>query len=557
MSIQLNVLLVEDSENDALLLIRHLKKGGYDPQYTRVFDQHDLDQALGSQRWDIAISDHNMPNFSSELALRSIRKVDRDLPVIIVSGTIGEEQAVKAMRLGAHDYIMKDDLARLLPAVERELREALNRKSHHEAEQKIRYMASHDALTGLINRYSFEEKLIELLSTVNQGLKHAFLYIDLDQFKIVNDTSGHVAGDELLRKISSELQNVLGGEDMLARLGGDEFGVLLENCSLTVAESIAEKIIKAVKAFQFTWKDRTFTLGASIGLVMINAQQHDPAEIMSAADIACYTAKDSGRNRVHVYHPDNADMARLQVEMEWVSTLQAAIAEDHFRLYTQCIQPLTEKHKNLRCYEFLLRLVADNGNIIMPDSFIPAAERYDLMPDIDRWVIDHVLAYMAEKKEKNDVLCFVNLSANTIDDITLTAFIHEKLEQYQVPAHCVCFEITETAAISNQGAAIQFIHEIRNLGCLFALDDFGTGMSSFSYLRSLPVDFIKIDGEFVRNMGKDKMSKAIVEAINSIGHVAGLETIGEHTESEEILQTLKELGVDFAQGYVIQKPVEI
>ena len=557
MPIPLNVLLIEDSENDALLLIRHLKKGGYDPQYTRVFDQHDLDQALSSQRWDMAISDHNMPNFSSELALRTIQEFDKDLPVIIVSGTIGEDQAVNAMRLGAHDYIMKGDLTRLLPAVERELKEALNRKSHHKAEQKILYMAKHDALTGLINRYSFEEKLNEMLSTVNQGLIHAFLYIDLDQFKIVNDTSGHVAGDELLRQISKELQKVLRDEEMLARLGGYEFGVLLENCSLTVAENIADKIIKTIKTFQFTWKDRTFTLGASIGLVVINEQQHDPAEIMSAADIACYTAKDSGRNRVHVYHPDNAEMARLQVEMEWVSRLQAAIAEDRFQLYKQCIQPLTEKHKNLRCCEFLLRLVGDDGKIIMPDSFIPAAERYNLMPDIDRWVIDRVLSYMAEKNEKKDVLSFVNLSANTIDDITLTAFIQEKLEQYQVPAHCLCFEITETAAISNQGAAIQFIQEIRHLGCLFALDDFGTGMSSFSYLRSLPVDFIKIDGEFVRNMGKDKMSKAIVEAINSIGHVAGLETIGEHTESEEIIQNLKELGVDFAQGYAIQKPVEI
>ena len=553
----LNVLLIEDSENDALLLIRHLKKGGYDPQYTRVFDQHNLDQALSSQHWDMAISDHNMPNFSSELALRTIQKFDKDLPVIIVSGTIGEDQAVNAMRLGAHDYIMKGDLTRLLPAVERELKEALNRKSHQEAEQKILYMARHDALTGLINRYSFEEKLNEMLSTVNQGLMHAFLYIDLDQFKIVNDTSGHVAGDELLRQISKELQNVLRNKDMLARLGGDEFGVLLENCSLTVAENIADKIIKAIKTFQFTWKDRTFTLGASIGLVVINEQQHDPEEIMSAADIACYTAKDSGRNRVHVYHPDNADMARLHVEMEWVSRLQAAIAEDRFQLYKQCIQPLTEKHKNLRCCEFLLRLVGDDGKIIMPDSFIPAAERYNLMPDIDRWVIDRVLAYMAEKNDKNNVLSFVNLSANTIGDISLAAFIHEKLEQHQVPAHCLCFEITETAAISNQGAAIQFIQNIRKLGCLFALDDFGTGMSSFSYLRSLPVDFIKIDGEFVRNMGKDKMSKAIVEAINSIGHVAGLETIGEHTESEEIIQNLKELGVDFAQGYAIQKPVEI
>lgn len=552
----LNLLLVEDSEDDALLLIRHLKKGGYDPRYTRVFEQHDLDQALRSQTWDIVISDHNMPNFSSELALSTVRNFDKDLPVIIVSGTIGEEMAVAAMQLGAHDYIMKGNLNRLLPAVERELRESINRKAHREAEQQIHYMANHDALTGLINRFGFEKKLHDMLDTASRGKKHAFLYIDLDQFKIVNDTSGHVAGDELLRQLSVVLEKEIKSKDTLARLGGDEFGVLLDNCPLDKAESIAEKIIKAVKAFHFIWKDKTFTLGASIGLVVIDELYHEPAEIMSAADIACYTAKDSGRNRVHVYHLDNVDMARHQVEMEWVTRLQAAISGDQFRLYKQCISSLSNKHQTpIRC-EFLLRLLGDDGEIIMPDVFIPAAERYNLMPDIDRWVIDHVMAYMAMNKEQ-DVLSFVNISGNTIDDLTLTAYLREKMEQYQIPANRLCFEITETAAISNQGAAIEFIKEVRNLGCYFALDDFGSGMSSFSYLRSLPVDFIKIDGEFVRNMGNDNMSRAIVEAINNIGHVAGLKTIGEHAESEEILQDLKDIGVDFAQGYAIERPVII
>jgi diguanylate cyclase (GGDEF)-like protein len=316
MPVPLNLLLIEDSENDALLLIRHLKKGGYDPQYVRVFEQHDLDQALKSQAWDIVISDHNMPNFSSELALRTIRNFNKDLPVIIVSGTIGEEMAVATMQLGAHDYIMKGNLNRLLPAVERELRESVNRKAHREAEQQIHYMANHDALTGLVNRFGFEKKLHDMLATASQGKKHAFLYIDLDQFKIVNDTSGHVAGDELLRQLSVVLEKEIKANDTLARLGGDEFGVLLDDCPLDKAENIAEKIIKAVKAFHFTWKDKTFTLGASIGLVVIDKLYHEPAEIMSAADIACYTAKDSGRNRVHVYHLDNADMARHQVEMK-------------------------------------------------------------------------------------------------------------------------------------------------------------------------------------------------------------------------------------------------
>jgi diguanylate cyclase (GGDEF)-like protein len=553
MSEKLNLLIVEDSENDALLLIRHLKNGGYDPQYEIVFNQHDLDQALLSRHWDIVISDHNMPNFSSELAISTVQKFDRDLPIIIVSGTIGEEMAVNAMRAGAHDYIMKDNLARLLPAIEREIKETINRKSQRVAEQQIHYMANHDALTGLINRFGFDKKLHDMLNTVSLGQKHAFLYIDLDQFKIINDTSGHVAGDELLKQISSVLQDEIRDNDTLARLGGDEFGVLLDNCPLTVAESIAEKIIKAVKAFRFTWQDKTFTVGASIGLVVINEQSQKPTEIMSTADLACYTAKDAGRNRVHVYHMENADITKRQFEMEWVTRLQAAITEERFRLYRQSIIPLNDSQKNLRYYEFLLRLPSDDGEIILPQVFLPAAERYNLMPDIDRWVIDNVLAHMAGTEE-TDAISFINLSGNTIDDISLTTYIHDKLKQYQVPAHHICFEITETAAISNHSIAIEFIQEVRSLGCFFALDDFGSGMSSFSYLRSLPVDFIKIDGQFVRNMGNDKMSKSIVEAVNNIAHVAGLKTIGEHAESVEIIQDLKDIGVDFAQGNALEKP---
>lgn len=552
----LRVLLVEDSENDALLIIRQLSKGGYDTDYTRVFNQHDLDNELRSQHWDIVISDHNMPNFSSDLALSTVRKFDKDLPVILVSGTIGEEMAVKAMRDGAHDYIMKNNLARLVPAVQRELRESVNRKSQREAEKQIHYMAKHDALTGLINRFGFENKLQEMLDSVSDNIEHAFLYIDLDQFKIVNDTSGHVAGDELLRQLSRIMEKEIRANDTLARLGGDEFGVLLNNCPLTVAQSIAENLIKTIKSFHFSWQEKTFTLSASIGLVVIDQHYRGAAEIMSAADLACYSAKDSGRNRLHIYQTGDADIEKHQLEMEWVTRIQQAIDQDQFQLYKQCISPLNNAHQHMNCCEFLLRLY-DNDETILPGAFIPAAERYNLMPDIDRWVIDHVMAYMAGTKSETSALAFVNLSGSTINDIALTSYISDKLKQHKVPAHQICFEITETTAISNFGAAIKFIEEIRNMGCLFALDDFGTGMSSFSYLRSLPVDFLKIDGEFIRNMDNNKMDRAIVEAINSIGHVANLKTIGEHAESEKIIQNLKDLNVDFAQGYAIEKPYKI
>lgn len=553
---QLRVLLVEDSEDDALLLIRHLKKGGYDVEYTRVFNQHDLDNAIRKQHWDIVISDHNMPNFSSDLALSTVQKFDQDLPVILVSGTIGEEMAVKAMRDGAHDYIMKDNLTRLVPAIERELRESVNRKSQRETEKQIHYMAKHDALTGLINRYGFERELEEMLSSVRPDLEHAFLYIDLDQFKIVNDTSGHVAGDELLRQLSLIMVKEIRANDTLARLGGDEFGVLLNNCPLAVAENIAEKLIKAINSFHFSWKEKIFTISASIGLVIIDQHYHKAAEIMSAADLACYSAKDSGRNRLHVYQTGNIDIARRQTEMEWVTKIQLAIKEDQFQLYKQCISPLSTGQDNYSYCEFLLRLEYGEETIL-PDTFIPAAERYNLMPDIDRWVIDNVLAYMSETDLQSNALAFINLSGNTINDLAMTAYIDDRLKKYKVPAHHICFEITETAAISNFGAAINFIEEVRKIGCLFALDDFGTGMSSFSYLRSLPVDFLKIDGEFIRRMDKNEMDRAIVEAINNIGHVANLKTIGEHAENEQIIENLKAIHVDFAQGFAIEKPHKI
>jgi len=552
----LRVLLVEDSENDALLILRQLNKGGFDTDHKRVFNQHDLEDALSSGHWDIVISDHNMPNFSSDLSIKTVGKFDKDLPVILVSGTIGEELAVKAMRDGAHDYIMKNNLARLVPAVERELREAVNRKSQRETEQQIHYMAKHDALTGLINRFGFENKLEDMIDAVNQGLEHAFLYIDLDQFKIVNDTCGHVAGDELLRQLSRIMEKEIRVNDTLARLGGDEFGVLLNNCPLAVAESIAEKFLKAIKSFPFSWKQKTFTLGASIGLVVIDQHYQEPEQIMSAADLACYSAKDSGRNRIHIYQAGNVDIERRQVEMEWVSRIQQALKKDQFQLYKQCISPLNEKYKNFQCCEFLLRLV-DDGEVISPATFIPAAERYNLMPDIDRWVIDHVMAYISGNDPETESLAFINLSGNSINDFALTTYISEKLDQYKVAAHQVCFEITETAAISNYGSAIKFIEEVRNMGCLFALDDFGTGMSSFSYLRSLPVDYLKIDGEFIRSMDDSDMDRAIVEAINNIGHVANLRTIGEHAETDKIIQNLKDINVDFAQGYAIEIPHKI
>ncbi len=558
MSKLLHVLIVEDSEDDALLLVRQLRKGGYDVVSERVDDENGLLAALQEKSWDIVITDHNMPQFSSDHSIRSIKNSGKDIPVIIVSGSIGEEVAVDAMKSGAHDYIMKDNLKRLVPAIDRELREADNRRAHREAQHKIHYMAHHDALTGVINRYGFEERLNELLALTEPDVKHGFLYIDLDQFKIVNDTCGHVAGDELLRQLAQLFKNHIRGNDTLARLGGDEFGILLENCSLSKAQQIAANLIAAVNQFQFSWSGKPFAIGTSIGLVMIDQHYHRLTDVMSAADVACYTAKDQGRNRLYVYHSDDESLVSRQNEMQWASRLHQAIEENRFRLFSQKILSLNGANKASTMFEILLRLVDEDGSLVLPSTFIPAAERYNLMTQIDRWVIDKTLQFLAtDKKLENDVLVFINLSGTSLSHNDLTGYIQQKIDQYQVSPQQLCFEITETSAISNLSTALEFIYEMRNLGCCMALDDFGTGMSSFSYLRTLPVDFIKIDGEFVKTMAEDKMNMAIVNAINNIGHEAGLKTIGEYAETQQLIDGLKQLGVDYAQGFGIQHPQEV
>ena len=303
----MRVLIVEDSEDDTLLILRELRKAGYTPEHRRVDSPAALQDALEDDAWDIVITDHNLPEFGSEAAIQQVKQTDLDLPIIIVSGSIGEEIAVAAMKSGAHDYIMKGNLSRLVPAIERELREAQNRHEHRNAQETIQYLAYHDALTGLCNRAEFETRLTQALKSAGTDNQHALFYLDMDQFKIVNDTCGHVAGDELLKQITILLKGPVRENDTLARLGGDEFGVLLKHCSLTHAEEVAERMLQLVKEFRFVWQDKTFTIGASIGLVMLDNPEQTHTELLRAADMACYAAKDKGRGRVHVYRPDDVE----------------------------------------------------------------------------------------------------------------------------------------------------------------------------------------------------------------------------------------------------------
>lgn len=423
------------------------------------------------------------------------------------------------------------------------------------AQQLIR-QASHDALTGLVNRRKFEALLQQLLdSAKTQNKQHAVLYMDLDQFKVVNDTCGHIAGDELLRQLALLLQSKVRNSDTLARLGGDEFGVLLEGCPLEQAHQIANQLREAVQDFRFVWQAKTFKIGVSIGLVNIDDKSSDLASIMSAADSACYIAKEKGRNRIWVHQADGAEVVQRHGETQWISRISDAFEDNRFRLYRQTVMPLVDG-KNVKYDELLLRMIDEYNNLVIPTAFIPAAERYGIMPSVDRWVIRKALNWLVAHPNKpgDPSILAVNLSGQSLCDEYFLDFVIEQFALTQIDPKQICFEVTETAAIANWGRALYFISTLKEMGCSFALDDFGSGMSSFAYLKSLPVDFLKIDGAFVRDIDTDRVDLTMVEAITRLGHVMNMKTIAESVESDIILQKVRELGVDYVQGSTIHVP---
>ncbi len=427
----------------------------------------------------------------------------------------------------------------------------------HELSRQLSYEASHDALTGLINRREFELRLERLLETAQtEPFSHAVCYLDLDQFKVINDTCGHVAGDELLRQLGTSLLGNIRKGDTLARLGGDEFGVLLQHCSIEDATSVARELLRTVQDFQFVWANNTFTVGASIGLVPIDQTFRRMTDVLRAADAACYAAKDHGRNRLHIYQEDDEDVARRHGEKQWISRVKQALAEDRFFLDVQPILGIARTDRPLRLYEILVRMQDEKGNSVPPGAFLPAVERYNLATRLDLWVIRKTLDWMSANLEQIEDIArfFINLSADTLGDVSSADAICELLSEHDLPAHKICFEITETAAIANLSRANQLIKTLRNRGCKFSLDDFGTGLSSFAYLKALPVDYLKIDGLYVRDIASDPVDYEVVRAINDIGHVMGKEIIAEAVESDEILAKLTKMGVDYAQGFGLGRP---
>ena len=424
-----------------------------------------------------------------------------------------------------------------------------------QAEKMLSYQASHDILTGLINRHEFELRAERLISTTHRNSgEHALCFMDLDQFKIVNDSCGHTAGDQLLQQLGQVLRNTVRRQDTLARLGGDEFGVLMEHCTLEQAQRAADALLERVADFQFSWEGQSFRIGVSIGLVAITETTTSLIELLRQADAACYMAKDLGRNRIQVYRPEDTELARRHGEMQWVARIDQALEDNRFTLYAQEIVPLdhsAEKH-----YELLLRLVDTDGSIIPPRAFLPAAERYDLIDKVDTWVVRNAFTLMNAHPAfvEQAHIVSINLSGHSLTNNKFLNSLIAQIDEFNIDAGKICFEITETAAISNLSMATSFISSLKELGCHFALDDFGSGLSSFAYLKGLPVDYLKIDGMFVKDMVDDPIDHAMVKSINEIGHVMGMKTIAEFVENDAIKSKLAEIGVDYAQGYGIQKP---
>jgi diguanylate cyclase (GGDEF)-like protein/PAS domain S-box-containing protein len=429
---------------------------------------------------------------------------------------------------------------------------------------QLSWQAKHDVLTGLFNRREFEQQVIQTIASAqHNNSQHTFLLLDLDRFTIINDICGYEAGDKLLYETGQILQQKIRSADILARLSGDQFGILLKECHFLEAKKIADDIREVIQEFRFSWEGKIFTVGVSIGIVPIDSNSQDFSNVLSAGDASCYAAKTRGRNCVYVYRSDDSEIAQQRGERQWISRLSQALVEDSFCLYYQKIAPLKNKCGKSH-YEILLRLLDEKGNLVLPMTFIPAAERYDLMPAIDRWVIKTFFALYAQHCQQKAAQTLVDFEDNTVYTINLSGatisseqffhFVREQFANYPISPSNICFEITETTAIANLTKAAELIRQLKQLGCSFALDDFGSGMSSLVYLKNLPVDYLKIDGSFIKNIVNDPVDSATVECFSRIGNVMNIATIAEFVENQATIDKLQELGVDYGQGYAIAKP---
>lgn len=490
---------------------------------------------------------------------RSISQPIRDMTSALKRFMIGSQQVSH----GKNTLPEIKSLQSTINQISREMQhvEADMRHRIQDAQAQLRYQARHDALTGLVNRQELERRLQQALQDVKlHRANHVFCYMDLDQFRVINDTCGHLAGDEMLRQISMILSQRIRAEDTFARLGGDEFGLLLSYCQVEKSIEIAAQLRQMVETFRFMHEGRLFQTGISIGIVEITSDLKDVGQITRHADAACYVAKDNGRNQIHLFHPEDDVLLKRHVEMEWVLRINEAIEHNDFVLYCQGIFPL--QHKELPpFYEILIRKRDEHGGIIPPAEFLPSAERYHLMTKIDRWVIQH--AFMAlqplfrMQSSVSPFIVSINLSGMSLGDAQLLPYIQNCFETYDISPKHVCFEVTETSAIINIDNTIKLIRELQKMGTRFMLDDFGSGMSSFSYLKHLPVNFLKMDGAYVKDITSSKVDLAMAKAIQSVAQSMEIQTIAEYVEDEATLDCLKDMGVAYAQGFYLNRPIPL
>jgi diguanylate cyclase (GGDEF)-like protein len=488
--------------------------------------------------------------------------------LLLLSAFYVEDDLIRAFCLGAFCFSLT--VAVLLFAIAR-VNRALDRSREkfqqalevtNDLSAKLSYHESHDDLTGLLNRREFENRLQDLLKqNSTQPLEHAVCHINIDRFKVINETCGPTAGDELLVELGELLRRRVRHRDTLARIGGDEFGIIMRDCSLDHAEHVADNLLELLGELRFNWRGTRYAVGASIGLVPLTDPDSSVSNVLSAADAACHAAKDKGGHRVFMFSSNDSELAKRHGHMRWVSRINRALDEDRFRLSFQPITPVEPGDKPPVHYELLIRMQDEFGNMVAPGAFLPAAELYSLSTKLDRWVLSSAFEWLDRHPRHVDELslCAINLSGHSLGDDQFLDFVVDLFVTSRVPASKICFEITETAAIANLEHASRFIGTLKALGSRFALDDFGSGLSSFAYLKTLPVDYLKIDGMFIRDIHEDPIHLAMVQSINEVGHLMGMETVAEFVENDDIVRVLREVGVDYAQGYGIcpPRPLEI
>jgi diguanylate cyclase (GGDEF)-like protein len=488
--------------------------------------------------------------------------------LLLLSAFYVEGDLVRAFCLGAFCFsltvaVLLFTIARISRALDHS-RERFQKavEVSNDLSAKLSYQESHDSLTGLLNRREFEDRLQDLLKqNSSQPIEHAVCHINIDRFKVVNETCGPTAGDELLVELAELLRKRVRHRDTLARVGGDEFGIIMRDCSLEHAEHVAKNLLELLGDLRFNWDGKRYAVGASIGLVPLTDPESSVSNVLSSAAAACHAAKDKGGHRVFMFSQSDTELAKRHGHMRWVSRINRALDEDRFRLSFQPITPIKPGDQPPVHYELLIRMQDEFGNMIAPGAFLPSAELYGLSTKLDRWVLSSAFDWLDNHPRHVDELsvCAINLSGHSLGDDEFLDFVVDLFVSNRIPASKICFEITETAAIANLEHASRFIGTLKAFGSRFALDDFGTGLSSFAYLKRLPVDYLKIDGMFIRDIHEDPIHLAMVQSINEVGHLMGMETVAEFVENDAIIEVLRGVGVDYAQGYGIcpPQPLEI